>query len=438
MNYLYLMKKLVKTLNNYLRQGLGIKMIKPDFEPAPNSAVMLVPDDRIDRRVLLEARSLVKVGWSVTVIAAPPPYENYTIDEDSFPDVNIVRIDGDIAVTIQSEMKVKLGDDADKDWKNFYWYHNHFYFEAIKCPAQVYVAHDLPVLPAALMASKFYGSHLVYDAHELYPEQHHFGKERTKLYTEVEGLLAPRADYVITVNQSIANEMVKRYKIELPEVILNCPEVDTSGYPIPRTGTLQYKLGIPNGFYTLLFQGSLSLNRNLENLVSAMGIVKRSDVALVIMGPGDQKRDELIKIAEKYEIMNKKVFFHPAVSQLELLQYTASADAGIIPYPHIDLNSYLCSPNKLFEFIVAGVPILANDSPELRRFVGDQGIGLNMPMTCPEDIACAIDLFFSNDISIYAEKLKKIGSEFTWEGEGRKIVSIYSKLMEKSIRAEIW
>ena len=64
-----------------------------------------------------------------------------------------------------------------------------------------------------------------------------------------------------------------------------------------------------------------------------------------------------------------RIHFLDPVSQDELLSWTAGADIGIVPYPPIDLNSRLCTPNKLFEFIVAEVPILANDLPELRRFV---------------------------------------------------------------------
>lgn len=402
-----------------------------NFDPMSNSTVMLVPDDRIDRRVLLEARSLVKDGWAVTVIAAPPPYEGYRLDEDSFPDINIVRIDGNRAVYVPDELRKKVDNRLDQDWKDFYWYNNHFFMEALKYPSKVYVAHDLPVLPAALMAAQQYGSLLVYDAHELYPEQHHFGQERTKLYTEVEIILAPMADKIITVNESIAHEMQKRYGVELPEVILNCPEVNLSSFNLSSKKLLREKLGIPDGHFILLFQGSLSLNRNLENLICAMSMIEREDVTLVILGPGDEKRNELIETAKENHILNKKVFFHPAVSQLELLQYTASADAGIIPYPHIDLNSYYCSPNKLFEFIVAGVPILGNDSPELNRFVSGQGIGLNMPMTGAGDIAKAIDFFCSQDLSMFRSKLHEISPGFVWEVQGEKIVQIYRELLMK-------
>ncbi|WP_461389167.1 glycosyltransferase [Desulfosporosinus fructosivorans] len=394
------------------------------------SVVMLVPDDRIDRRVLLEARSLRKAGWQVTVIAAPPPFTGYRLDEECFPEIKIVRIDGEKAAKLPTSLKLS-DPKLNRDWREFYWYSNQFCSEAFKIPAKVYVAHDLPVLPAATLVAKHYNSRLVYDAHELYPEQKHFGPERTHLYTEVETLLSPYADEVITVNMSIAKELKERYGVNLPKVILNCPEVDNNEFPV-QSNILKTTLGIPENMKILLFQGSLSLNRNLENLVKAMALIARKDVVLVILGPGDEKRKELLNIALEQGTLKRKVFFHDPVPQSELLRYTASADAGIIPYPHVDLNSYYCTPNKLFEFIVAGLPILGNKSPELIRYISEQGLGLNMIMDDQITIAIAIDDFFTQDLTPFREKVQVIRQKYVWSEESSKIVSIYEELIRQS------
>ncbi len=396
--------------------------------PEPRTAVMLVPDDRIDRRVLLQARSLVAAGWNVRVVGAPAPTPGDRHDEDAFPEVEIVRVDASAAVAIPEGRRPPRVPDGERDWSDFYWLTNHYYLLATERPFQVVVAHDLPVLPAAAMAAARLGAKLAYDAHELYPEQHHFGEERRERYRRAETKLAPLADLTITVNASIAQEMARRYGIAEPAVILNCPDLHQA-LPIARGDELRTALGIPAAARILLFLGSLSLNRNLEGMVAAMAKVRRRDVAFVLVGPGAEKRAELEGIAREHGVLGSRVFFHPPVAQADVLRYTAAADAGVIPYPHVDLNSELCTPNKLFDFLVVGLPILANDSPELRRFVAEQGVGMVWPFTDAASIAAGIDAFFAQDHGEYHRRLAALGATFTWQQEGPKAVRLYEQLI---------
>lgn len=391
----------------------------------PKSVTMLVPDDRIDRRVLLEARTLARAGVDVTVIAAPYP-GSVDLDREGFPDIKIERIDTSKAASRKYDFHVGRLRKYQYDWQDFYFYARHFLEAAVRNPAELYVAHDLPVLPAAIAAAESIEARLLYDAHELYPEQLHFGKERMELYRAVERDLAAIPDVVITVNESIAKEMSRRYGIEEPKVILNAPDADHVQVPIPRNRRLRDSLDIADNDKVFLYQGALSLNRNLEALVASMAYVASKDIVLVLMGPGEAKRVELEAIANEHGLLNKRVFFLPAVSQAELLQYTAGADVGIIPYPSIDVNTTLCTPNKLFEFLVAGVPILANDLPELRRFVSDKGAGITSKMNTAADIAEAIDEMCSADIEQLRTSVAKLANEMTWQAQEKAVLSVYS------------
>ena len=133
------------------------------------------------------------------------------------------------------------------------------------------------------------------------------------------------------------------------------------------------------------------------------------------------------------------MFFHDAVGQDELLSYTASADAGVIPYmPRDELSVYWCTPNKLFEFMVAGLPILASDLPELRRFVTGQGIGLNRPMRTAREVADAIDEFLDTDVAAFQHQVEIVRSDFTWAAQGARLIELYRDLLDrepKSLRA---
>jgi len=391
----------------------------------PGTITMLVADAIIDRRVLLSARSLQQAGWAVTVIGMPYPGP---IDHDRrmFPEVTIERINP--AAPTRPPARVQGLLNRVDLWRQVFPGYLPFLELALLAPAEIYVAHDLPVLASAATAAEALDATLLYDAHELFPEQRLFGADYAALLARTECELIHRSTLVTTVNSSIAAEISRRYAIELPEVILNAPATPVGGLPVRRTNLIRERLGLGLETKILLFQGGLSVNRNLETLVRAMAQVEREEVMLVLMGPDGDLLGKLQRIAGDLDLHHRRVHFLEAVRQDVLLSWTASADVGIIPYPPIDLNSRLCTPNKLFEFIVAGLPILANDLPELRRFVAENGFGENHPMDDPAMMALAIDNFFCGDLQSYRAALQRRGAEFVWEVQGRRLVDLYRAL----------
>jgi glycosyltransferase involved in cell wall biosynthesis len=392
---------------------------------APRRTVtMLVADDRIDRRVLLSARSLHRAGWRVRVIAVPYPGPT---DEDqcAFPEIEIHRISWNQApdlVEDGSELAAR-----GQEWNEVYPGYFHFLDMALRYPARLFVAHDLPVLASAVVAAQTLGADVAYDAHELYPEQHHFKPEYVDILGRAEAELIPHAELVTTINPSIAEEMAKRYRIKQPAVILNAPAASPNASPVQRSSRLRDRLGLADRERVLLFQGRLSAHRNLEALVRAMAFVRAPEVVLVFLGPDGGKRGELEQIAREGGLLGSRIHFLDPVSQDELQSWTAAADVGIVPYPPIDLNSRLCTPNKLFEFIVAEVPILANDLPELRRFVVENGFGIARSMHNPATIAAAIDEVMSADPSAWRAALHARSAEFVWDLQGDEVVRLYER-----------
>ncbi len=400
-----------------------------------NKILMLVHDNRIDRRVLDEARTLINNGWEVTVIAGPPPEPDYTWDEECYPDVKILRLPRNKEESINLPEEIKKHAFAKVDWSEIFPHFNSFIKLGLQQKADIVVAHDLPQLPAAVTLASVFKSYVVYDSHELYPQQFAFGKRKRDLYSEVEEYLINYVDQVITVSDSFSKFMSIKYRITPPEVILNAPAIESSTLPIKKTNYIKENLGLLETDKVLLYQGGVSLLdgdvRNLEKLLLAMEHVKNENIKLVFMGPKGFRFEDFIQIAKRKNLYNKKFFFHDAVPQDILLTYTTSADAGIIPYPHVDFNTYFCSPNKLFEFIVAGLPILANSSPELNSFIKGKNIGNTVEMTDIYSIANAIDNFFTNDLLAYQENVKRINQNHIWEVEGEKLTQIYKKMVQK-------
>jgi len=284
-------------------------------------------------------------------------------------------------------------------------------------PCDLIQVHDLPALQAGAELATERNIPLVYDAHELYPEQASFSRVQRKLCSAAEAHWIQKADLVFAVNQSIGEEMARRYRIQAPITLLNAIDPPATFDPETRYDLLREKLNLASTRRILLFQGGFAPHRNLEQLVAAMSHVKTADVDLVMMGPGDFV-EKLKQKAASAGLLDRRIYFLPAAPQSELLEHSASADIGIIPYPHIDLNSLYCTPNKLFEYIAAGLPILANDSPELNRFVREQGFGMTRRMHNPKAIAAAIDsAFAASEYPTWSKNLREKHHEFAWKAQ---------------------
>jgi glycosyltransferase involved in cell wall biosynthesis len=166
--------------------------------------------------------------------------------------------------------------------------------------------------------------------------------------------------------------------------------------------------------------------RALDQLVRSMALVRNPRVHLVLMGYGEGL-EAFPRLARELGV-SERVHCKDAVPQSELLFWTASADAGIIPYPPEDLNNYYCSPNKLFEFIAARLPMIANDLPFLRDTVAGNDFGVIRKLETPADIAGAIDSMFDAsgaDRERFRRSLMASGDRFAWPVEKEKLLALY-------------
>jgi len=285
--------------------------------------------------------------------------------------------------------------------------------------------HDLPVLRVGVAGKQKLRVPLIYDAHEFYPEIHSLTSKQSKNYHRLERRLLPQCNHVITVNGFIAEEMARQYKIPVPTVIWNAILPPSSFDPGKKSNRIRKELHIRADRKILLYQGWFSPDRGLGNLVSAMSQVPE-DIHLVLMGYGEFG-ETLNKIASDARISDR-VHFKKAVPQDELLFWTASADAGIIPYPPLDLNTRYCSPNKLFEFIQAELPIIVNDLPFLRQVVAGEDFGVVMSLEQPEDFARAITTMFDPSLggpARFKQNLRARKQGYQWDGQSRKLLEVY-------------
>jgi len=390
--------------------------------------VSICTDERVDRRILDGARLLSEAGWPTLVIAGPAPDD--LADEDSYPDVPIFRLTGVHAPA--DAIAVHSPADVQHAGRQFPW-HRRVLSAVHAFSAEVYIANDLPQLPAAIIAAQQHGAALVYDAHEYYPSQP-FTKAIAASLEDVERRMVRYADVLVTVNDSIADLMAMRYACPRPHTVLNCPSRRHASALRAEDSPLRKFVGAQPNQRVLLYQGNLLPSRNLEELVEGMALVQSSDVILAFMGRASAVGEALKERATNLGLIGGRVHFVPEKSAAELLSWTIGADAGIIPYPHSDLNTWLVSPNKLYEFLAVGLPILASHGPELRRFVGDLGVGVNAHLATPRDFATAIDGFMSGPLDGYRARAREVSARFTWEHEGQQWPGILSQAVNESKR----
>lgn len=437
--------------------------------------LMLCHDQHLDRRVVAQAKTLIDHGHSVRLMALA--FESSTSEETTPEGIKLTRIG---LAHIVPENPTYLNYMARQHWLNdmlntlanrypaktpffqkgfnlschvnwqFYRallllrYRNRsmhdplpfrqaFITHGEQFRSDIVQVHDLPALQAGAELARTWQVPLVYDAHELYPEQRSFSKAQRDICAISENKYIQHADLVFAVNESIAEEMAKRYQIDKPIVLTNAIDPPLDFDPGVRYNLLREKLHLPAERRILLLQGGFAPHRNLNELVEAMAHVQTPDVDLVMMGFGDFGQI-LETEAQRLGLASKRVHFLQAVPQSELLQHSASADMGIIPYPHVDLNSYYCTPNKLFEFIQAGLPMIANDSPELRRFVANEGFGIVHKMRSPRQIAHAIDqAFLQLPDAGWRQSLMEKRQRFAWKmQEGRYVSEMQQLIASKS------
>ena len=401
----------------------------PDRDTRPY-ALLLTTEHRVDRRILQAACSLREVGWRVDILAAYPSRE----DDDR---LGVIRTrpsqgrtkDRSILALYRRLQRFSVAAGLTRLLQRVAWCFfadpDTFYVDLYRLAARdlrpdVVMANDLPMLPVAVRIAEEACARLVYDSHELYCEQDFWRLEKRR-WRAVETRYIGRADAVITVNVSIADELRDRYGLKQVHVVLNAvskAEEDRGRY-------FHQKFGLDQNSKVLLFQGGMSRDRNLQTLVGAMSLVQRPDVILVLMGEGSYQV-HLERLVRRRRLSDR-VRFHPMVSQDELLGVTAAADIGVIPYRANCLNNYYCTPNKLFEFIAVGLPVLSSDLPELRRFVHDTGIGLVADMRSEKKAAAAVETMVDDAqrLAAFRAASTELRDSVCWEEEEKKLVGLF-------------
>jgi glycosyltransferase involved in cell wall biosynthesis len=287
--------------------------------------------------------------------------------------------------------------------------------EAISCIN----CHSLSTLPLCVMLKKLKGSKLVYDTHELETEVMGSRGMRRLLLKMLERFLIHGVDETVTVNESIASWYRNAYELESVSVVRNMP-------PEPalapgRTGLLREPLGLGDKEMVFLYQGVIGVGRGIQillNVFADLGGGKH----IVFMGYGG-----LVDRVREYSGMYSNIHYMPAVPPDVLHDYTADADVGLCVIENLCLSYYLSLPNKVFEYLNAGLPVVVSRFPEMVRYGEHSGCGWAVSAS-ERNVHALIQTLEPEDITRKRDAVARIRGVHTWESQEEALLSVYRRL----------
>jgi glycosyltransferase involved in cell wall biosynthesis len=467
-------------------------MIEPMAAGHPGRIVMYVFNDAtLDSRVRREAATLAATGHTVTLLATAIDPEATSIDRERVDGYEILRVPvprgwrqpwslrrrsvgrvtkalrarpldlGDLpgatgSLLLALALSVARGlylagsratgrEAGETAWppSNLAWLLTWRYAilgwchaAAIAAPtADVHHGHDLTGLPAALEAARRDAGSAVYDSHEIFVDS---GANAARprwarlLLRRLERRWSRRTAALVTVNQAYARVLTARLRPRRTVVVHNCPP--RWAPPRPASQRLRVAAGVPPDAPLVLYHGAFSLNRGLDELAAAILEPGLEAAHLVYLGYGGQ-RAAVERLAADPRAAGR-IHLVDAVPPEELLEMVTGADVDAIPLQPSTLNHLLCTPNKLFESLTAGVPVVVSDFAVMRSIVLDDPggpLGGVCDPASPASIGAAIRTIIALDgdaRAVLRERCLAAARErWNWETESRGLLDLYADLL---------
>jgi glycosyltransferase involved in cell wall biosynthesis len=285
------------------------------------------------------------------------------------------------------------------------------------------VSNDLDTLLPNFIVSKLKRIPLVYDSHEYFtgvPELTDRPFVRS-VWTAIERIILPRLKYVLTVTEPIALLYEKMYGVK-PLVVRNCSKNSDHILPFSRT-----ELNVPVDDMIIILQGGgINIEKGAEELIDAVNMAEK--VSLLIVGGGDIIGE--LKVRVKKLALEQKIRFVQKVPWDILMRYTKAADIGMCLEKDTNLNYRFSLANKLFDYISAGLSVIASDLPEVTKIVSGNNCGIIISSVTPDEILRAIQLLDKNRdlLNVLKQNSKEASGVLNWDNESMKVREFYSKI----------
>lgn len=379
--------------------------------------VIVLNNFKNDSRVLKESCSLQKAGYQVQVVAL----HEKQLKEFEIKDNILVHRVKLISRNWSKNKLIQLIKYLEFIYKTIKLYKDY----------DVFHCNDLNTLPVGVITKYFFNKNtkIVYDAHEYETETNGLKGFHKIMIKLVEKKLIKYADKVITVSDAIAKEYVKLYAITKPALVLNTP----SFKEVVKKNLFREIFKIKDEQTIFLYQGALSNGRGIEILLEVFKLLDTSDKkvdnkkppVIIFMGYGSLS-NYIIESSKDYQ----NIFFHKAVSSNILLEYTSSADFGISTIEDTCLSYRYCLPNKIFEYIMAEIPIIVSNLYEMKRLVESNKVGIVTKANNSLGLKKAIEKAEKLDKKKLKMNIKKLKTVYNWENQESVLLGVYEDLYE--------
>jgi glycosyltransferase involved in cell wall biosynthesis len=304
----------------------------------------------------------------------------------------------------------------------FYAFYNiRLFFFLLFSRADILVANDLDTLLPNFLVSKIKGIPLAYDNHEYFtgvPELMERPFVRS-VWKAIERFVFPKLKYVYTENESKKKLFEEEYNVPLlvvrnfPQRLLKVP------VPIERPEWIGDKK-------VILYQGAINKDRGIEEMVEAMQYL--DGFVFLIIGTGDL--DHFIQGKISRLELNHKIKMLGIIPFEDLPKYTSIGDIGISIEKDSNISYRYCLPNKIFDYINAGVPVLMSSLIEMRLVLNKYNVGTLIRSHEPKEIADTIKSIFLNrdTFNLWKANINKAADELNWENEEKILLALYRKI----------
>lgn len=334
-------------------------------------------------------------------------------------DVSVISFDWSDSVIDTGDKKIKVIKIPGKNYSSVLFYLTFSYqliFELINTKADIFFAEDLYTLPFVTIIAKMKGAKVYYNSRELYAYIGGLTKRPflQGLVRMIEKFFIHRVDLVMTTGEMDSEFIEKYYDIKNTLVIRNIPLLTFPTHIVD----FRKMFNIPIKNKILLYQGVIQGGRGIPVILKALS--KINSVSLVLLGDGE-KKNNFIKLAGELGI-DERVHFVGTISQDGLINYTAGGDIGLSLIENISVSYYHALPNKLFEYIMAGLPVISSDLPQMKRIVENYKVGEVVDINDIGGIVSAINKLIDNAalMDLYKSNCVSAAKELNWQEEYKR------------------
>ena len=285
---------------------------------------------------------------------------------------------------------------------------------------------DLDTLLVGVLAKKHYGCRLIFDAHEFYPRSDPDGKwVDIAFFTMLERFLIRKADAVVTVNPPLAAAMRDAYGLDRVHSVPNAePWVEARAHS--AQGSKMQRLA--KGRVKFLFQGRFTPGRGIDELIQGWARVDGNQAALFLRGPDNMWRQQAMMLADRLRLFGRSVYFLDAVKESELVAAAAEAEVGIVPYRPLIINDRLSCPNKLSQYLHAGLMVIANDLPYVKSVLAEADAGLFYDSANLDTFAAVVHQIVNDPVLLRRSRenaLRFARDRFNWQVQSKTLYALY-------------